>query len=103
MAKIFYKEEEIRQIKLKQAKDQFEEIVELKKEAADDAAKIYMNKIDISCFAPKVVITPGLSKLKTAKFNKKRKSLLHDDEGNQDHSFMLHGSQEQGYIAPVDP
>ena len=103
MAKIFYKEEEIRLIKFKQQKDQFEEIVELKKEATDDANRHFSNKIDINYFAPKAVITTGLNKLKSTKFSKKWKSLLHEDEGNQEASFILHGSYDQANVAPTDP
>lgn len=84
MAKIFYKEEEIKEVIIKQQQDLFEEIVELKREAVDDA-KMLCNKIDISCFAPKPVVTTGMTKLKTAKFNRKQKSLLLEDE-NMDQS-----------------
>lgn len=52
MARIFYRDDEIRLTKKMQQTDHFEEIVELKKEAAEDAIQWYQNKIDIGCFAP---------------------------------------------------
>lgn len=53
-ALIFYKDDEIKQIKRLQQKDLFRDIVQLKNQAAEDAIPLYQNKIDIGYFAPKL-------------------------------------------------
>jgi hypothetical protein len=99
MARIFYNDDEIRLIKKIQQTDHFKEIVELKKEAAEDAIQLYQNKIDIGCFAPVKVVTAGMTKLKSNKFKNKRKNLYDESQKELSLDFSI---QQESPVLVVD-